>query len=332
MASRTPFDEASFRMIDVGAKRVTRRTALATGWIALPDEAYARLRDRSLPKGDAMALAEIAGVLGAKAAAQVIPMCHPLPLDQVRVAVRLSDDDHRAHVYAQAVTRATTGVEMEALAAVNAALLTIWDLCKAIDPDLEIGGIRLLEKTGGKSGRWLAADNRPDWLSAPEAAAPLAGRRAAVVVLSDRAAAGEREDRSGPTLHALVTSAGADCPPPVVLPDDPAALMRTLRALVAEAAPDLILTSGGTGLGPRDTTPEVVASLCDRQIPGLAELLRQDGAVFTRASWLSRAVSGLIGTSLVVTLPGSPKAVREGWEALAPILPHALRMIAGEGH
>lgn len=335
MTDRTPiapaFDGAAFRMIDVGAKRVTRRAALAVGWISMSEEAFVKLRDGTLSKGDALALAEIAGISGAKAAAQTIPLCHPLPLDRVGVVFRLDETERRAYAYCQAVAHARTGVEMEALAGVNAALLTVWDLCKATDPALEIGGVRLLEKSGGKSGRWITPYDAPDWL-ATETPAPLTGRRIAVVVLSDRASTGVCKDISGPLLKELAEAAGAEVEGPIVIPDDPDTLSGTLRSLVGEDAPHAILTSGGTGLGPRDRTPDVVASLCDRMAPGIGELLRQDGANFVASAWLSRSVAGMIGGTLVVTLPGSPRAVKQGWEALLSLLPHALDMIAGGGH
>jgi len=333
LTNRTPpdFDAAAFRMIDVGSKRVTRRSALTTGWISMSAVAFEKVREGTLPKGDALALAEIAGVAGAKAAAATIPMCHPLPLDQVRVAFRLEEEKRRVHAYCQAVAHAKTGVEMEALAGVNAALLTIWDLVKGTDPALEIGGVRLLEKTGGKSGHWITPNDAPEWL-VNEADKPLAGRSGVIVVLSDRAAFGGYEDRSGPLLTTLLTEAGAEVAAPIVIPDDPERLAGVLRALVADRAPDIILTSGGTGLGPRDRTPETVATLCDRLAPGIGELLRQDGAHFTANAWLSRSLAGLMGRTLVVTLPGSPKAVQEAWDVLVPLLEHALAMMAGGGH
>jgi len=322
------FPASAFRMIDVGGKRTTRRTALAVGWIRVAPAAFAGLRDKTLAKGDASALAEVAGVLGAKATASIIPLCHPLPLDQVAVSVRLEDAAHRAWVFARAVARGVTGVEMEALAAVNAALLTIWDLCKATDPAMEIGGVRLLEKTGGKSGRWLTPIDPPEWL-AGEPPSPLAGRRAMVIVLSDRAAAGVYEDRSGPVLRDALLALGAEVTEVRVIPDSPEELA---TALSPGGLPDLVLTCGGTGLGPRDHTPDTLSRLFDRPAPGFGELLRSDGANFTSSSWLSRSTAGLIGRTLVVALAGSPKAAREGWEALSTVIPHALRMIAGEGH
>jgi len=323
------FTASAFRMIDVGGKRTTRRTALAVGWIRVAPVAFAGLRDKTLSKGDASALAEIAGVMGAKATATIIPLCHPLPLDQVVVSIRLDEATGRAWVFARAIARGVTGVEMEALSAVNAALLTIWDLCKAIDPAMEIGGVRLLEKTGGKSGRWLTPIDPPEWLAGEAAPAPLAGRRALVIVLSDRAAGGVYEDRSGPVLRDALLALGAEVTAVRVIPDSPEEL--TL-ALSPEGLPDLVLTCGGTGLGPRDHTPDTLSRLFDRPAPGFGELLRSDGANFTPSSWLSRSTAGLIGNTLVVALAGSPKAAREGWEALSTVIPHALRMIAGGGH
>lgn len=323
------FQASAFRMIDVGGKRTTRRTALAQGWIRLAPAAFVALRDKTLSKGDAQALAEIAGVLGAKATSAIVPLCHPLPLDQVAVSVRLEEETNRVWVFARAIARGVTGVEMEALTAVDAALLTVWDLCKATDPAMEIGGVRLLEKTGGKSGRWLTPVDPPDWLVGEASPAPLAGRRARVIVLSDRAAAGVYADRSGPVLFEALTTLGADVEPVSVIPDSPDALT---AALARDGLPDLVLTCGGTGLGPRDHTPDTLARLFDRPAPGFGELLRSDGANFTPSSWLSRSTAGLIGKTLIVALAGSPKAAREGWEALATVIPHALRMIEGGGH
>lgn len=323
------FSAAAFRMIDVGRKRTTRRIALATGWIRLSPAALAAVRDKTLVKGDASALAEIAGVAGAKATSTLLPLCHPLALDQVSVATRLDEAASRVWVFCRVIARGVTGVEMEALSGVNAALLAIWDLCKSTDPAMEIGGVRLLEKLGGKSGRWLTPVDPPDWLVGEAVAAPLAGRSAWVVTLSDRAAAGVYEDRSGAVLRDALIEAGAGPVATRVISDEPSELVAVLRS---GDLPDLILTCGGTGLGPRDGAPDTLAPLFDRAAPGIGELLRADGATFTPSSWLSRATAGLIGRTLVVALAGSPKAAREGWEALSTVLPHALRMIAGEGH
>jgi len=145
-------------MIDVGDKAITRRVAVATGRIRMNQDTFAMVRDGTLPKGDPLRLAEVAGVLAAKKTPEIIPLCHPLGLDQVRVAFRLDETSCAVTAFCQASTSARTGVEMEALAGVNGALLTIWDLAKQVQADLAIDGVRLLLKTGGKSGRYEHSD------------------------------------------------------------------------------------------------------------------------------------------------------------------------------
>jgi molybdenum cofactor biosynthesis protein MoaC len=147
-----------YRMADVGGKAVTRRRAVATGRIRVGGEVFARLQRGPLPKGDPLRLAEVAGIMAAKRTPDLLPLCHPLTLDHVAVVCRPDASEQAVEVFAAVVTSARTGVEMEALAAVNAALLTIWDLAK---PALAIDGIRLLLKEGGKSGRWEHPDGLP---------------------------------------------------------------------------------------------------------------------------------------------------------------------------
>jgi cyclic pyranopterin monophosphate synthase len=144
-----------YRMVDVGGKKVTRRRAVAGGCIRMNAETFAMVRDGTLPKGDPLRLAEVAGVLAAKQVPNIIPLCHPLGLDHVGVVFRLDESLPGVEVFCQASTSARTGVEMEALAGVNGALLTIWDLAKQVQADLVIDNVRLLLKEGGKSGRWI---------------------------------------------------------------------------------------------------------------------------------------------------------------------------------
>ncbi|MDZ7801066.1 MAG: cyclic pyranopterin monophosphate synthase MoaC [Trueperaceae bacterium] len=152
---------SGYTMIDVGGKAVTRRRALACGRIDLGQGAYPLVRDGKLPKGDALSLAEVAGILAAKKVDQLIPLCHPLGLDQVALAFDPDDEALAVTVFCQVVTSGRTGVEMEALAGVNLALLTIWDLSKPIEAALGIGGVRLLKKEGGTSGTWVHPDGLP---------------------------------------------------------------------------------------------------------------------------------------------------------------------------
>ena len=147
-----------FSMADVAAKPVTYRLALAGGKITVGEEAFNLLRDRALPKGDALALAEFAGIQAAKQTPSLIPLCHPISLNRVAIHTRLKQDEYAVEVFAVAEINAQTGVEMEALCGLNIALLTIWDLTKPINAALEISDIRLLYKSGGKRGDWVHPD------------------------------------------------------------------------------------------------------------------------------------------------------------------------------
>ena len=155
MTNLTHLDETgAAHMVDVSGKAVTAREAVATGRITMSTEAAAAIRDGTALKGDVLAVARIAGIMAAKKTAELIPLCHPLPL--TRVAIDLVVDETGVTATATAATDAKTGVEMEALTAVSVTLLTIYDMAKAIDKAMTITGISLLSKTGGKSGDWKA--------------------------------------------------------------------------------------------------------------------------------------------------------------------------------
>ncbi|MFV0624945.1 cyclic pyranopterin monophosphate synthase MoaC [Sphingomonas sp. ac-8] len=144
------------RMVDVGAKAVTARQATATGRIAMSAEALAAIRDGLVKKGDVLAVARVAGIMAAKRTSDLIPLCHPLPL--TRVALDLAIEGDGIAATATCATEGKTGVEMEALTAVSVALLTVYDMAKALDRGMAVEGVRLLAKSGGKSGTWRAED------------------------------------------------------------------------------------------------------------------------------------------------------------------------------
>lgn len=139
-------------MVDVSDKRETERTAVARGRVVLGQDAFARVRDQTLAKGDVISVAQVAGIMGSKETSRLIPLCHPVRLQRVEVDITLDDDHHALRVQAFAKSSGKTGVEMEALTAVSVACLTIYDMCKAITKDLVIDDIHLLAKTGGQSG------------------------------------------------------------------------------------------------------------------------------------------------------------------------------------
>lgn len=320
----------TFQMINVGGKPTTHRVAVACGEIVVGREAFELIRDKKLPKGDVLTLAEVAGIMGAKQASQVIPLCHPMGLDHVKVQFELDETTASVHVFCTAATHAKTGVEMEAIAGVNAALLTVWDLSKMINADLEMRSIKLLGKKGGKSGVWLNPAGVPDWvqdLIAPPLAQNLNGLNIAIVTLSDRAAAGVYDDLSGALMADILSAAGANIAHKVVLPDDGDELRLKLIELAAQPNIHAIITTGGTGVSSRDITPEIVNGLAERTIPGIGELLRQFGAQFTPFSWASRSTAAIVNKTLIITLPGSPKAVKEGLDCLIPLIPHFVKTI-----
>ena len=168
MTELTHFNAAGeAHMVDVGAKAVIHRIAVTEGWIAMQPQTLAMIVRGDHKKGDVLGIARIAGIMASKRAADLIPLCHPLPLTHVSIDLTPLPERCRVHCACRCETQHVTGVEMEALTATQVALLTIYDMCKAMDRGMEIGGVRLLEKAGGRSGRFVA----PSDLSAPAAAA-----------------------------------------------------------------------------------------------------------------------------------------------------------------
>ena len=325
---------AAFHMADVRDKRITRRRAVAVGELLAGELAYPMIIERRLPKGDTLVMAEIAGLQGAKMASALMPLCHPLPLELVRVHCAPVPERHAIRVWCECASEARTGVEMEALAGVNAALLTLYDLTKPVEPALEISGVRLLFKEGGKRGVWIhpqGMDAQETERFAPRAPLQLHGARSAVLTLSDRAADGIYEDRSGPVLVQGLQELGAEIVQVELLADGIEPLASRLRALAADGV-QLCLCTGGTGLGPRDLTPEALQSLGGRRVDGLAQMLRALSAQHTPMAWLSRAEVVQLDGMLVFALPGSPRAAAQCLEMLAPLLGHALAMGTGGGH
>ncbi|WP_244754343.1 bifunctional molybdenum cofactor biosynthesis protein MoaC/MoaB [Rhodanobacter sp. B2A1Ga4] len=330
---RAPLQNGTFHMADVRRKRITARRAVAVGELSA-GSAYDDIVERRLPKGDAIAMAEIAGLQGAKNASQLMPLCHPLPLEYIELRCEPVPERQAIRVYCEVATFARTGVEMEALAGVSAALLTLYDLTKPVQPALSMGSVRLLFKEGGKKGLWFHPEGMSDAEREhyrPREPARLEGVPASVITLSDRASRGDCEDTSGPLLVERLRALGADIGPAELRPDEPEPLAARLRELAASGM-RLVLCTGGTGLGPRDRTPEALALAADRHVAGIGELFRSESSQHTPLAWLSRADAVLVGETLVIALPGSAKAVAQGMDILAPILAHALDMVAGGGH
>jgi cyclic pyranopterin phosphate synthase len=330
--SRPSEGESRFSMVDVGEKPETSRRALARGEIRMSAEAFTRVMGRNLSKGDALLLSEMAAIQAAKKTSEWIPLCHPLLLDRVKVSCAGDAGTNSVIITAEVLGKGKTGFEMEALTAVSAGLLCIHDLVKSIDPCAEIGSISLVEKEGGKSGLWVnptfSAKDSARTMHTPD----LIGVECAILTISDRVSAGLAEDRSGVAIREFLASRGAKCGEFRVLPDEKETIVESLREFAGNGRIELCFLTGGTGLGPRDLTPEALAAACDRIVPGIGEKLRAEGARFTSRSWLSRSTAGLMGKMLIIALPGSLSAVQEGLQILESLLPHALHIARGGDH
>src|SRR6478672_8819474 len=321
------------RMVDVSDKPSTARRAVAEALVAVSAETMSMVIDGGGAKGDVLGVAELAGVMGGKRTSELIPLCHPLALTDLVVAVTPDRAAGVLRVRAEAATTGPTGVEMEALTAASVAALTIYDMVKSVERGVEIRSVRLVSKTGGKSGEWhrptdsapAVTDRRPR--PGARAAGRIGGeRRALVLTASDRSAEGSREDASGEALAVRLAGLGFAVDRQVVA-DDRAEIARRLRD--AAAGHELVVTTGGTGLTPRDVTPQATLDVVDYEVPGLAEAMRADGRLHTPFAALSRSVVGVRGRTLIVNTPGSPKAAMESLDAIVPVLDHALETLAG---
>ncbi|MBZ0186311.1 MAG: bifunctional molybdenum cofactor biosynthesis protein MoaC/MoaB, partial [Candidatus Obscuribacterales bacterium] len=244
-----------------------------------------------------------------------IPYCHQLPLDFVGVEFELDEDSVTIETTIKVTHK--TGVEMEALVSASTAALTIYDMVKMLDDFAEIEGISLIEKTGGKS------DFKPNLKRKV---------KAAVIVLSDSVAAGNAKDKSGKLIIERLKEAGVEDPEYLILPDNQEELLKSLRNYTDQLDFDLILTTGGTGMGPRDQTPEALTRLFDRSLPGVAEAIRAHGQQKNPYAMLSRAVAGLRNKTILVSMPGSTGAVSDALDLILPHILHGLSMLAGQGH
>lgn len=324
-------------MIDVSDKAESKRRAVASGRITMAESTVTLIRNGAMKKGDVLKLAEVAGIMAAKNTPLLLPLCHPLSLEAVYVNCEITSHD-TVTVRCEAITTGKTGVEMEALCGVNAALLCIYDLAKAQDPVISISDVHLEKKEGGKSGVWINPKYGDENHSVSGNKKSFGekvfnGIRFAVITASDRASKGLSDDVSGPLLQSWLLSEGAESIENVkVLPDDRDTIKNHIQYVIKEYKPELIVTTGGTGLGPRDVTPEAIAKLDPKVISGVGELLRSSGSIFTKSAWLSRSAAYLVDSTIIVTLPGSPKACEQAKPELAKTIPHAIRMIRGEGH
>lgn len=302
-------------MRDISSKVKTLRTASATATLLIHHTAIKLLRDQQLPKGDPLPVAKVAAIQAAKNTSLLIPYCHPLPIDFADCRFEVGDNYIRIETEVKAIHK--TGVEMEALTAASMAALTIYDMLKMVDESIRITEIKLLDKKGGKSN-----------FKSPD----LSLLKAAVLVLSDTRSSGKGVDTSGQLIKEYLMNDGVSIVDMRIIPDDPSMIEETLLLYSDTLKLDLVLTTGGTGIGPRDNTVEVMQRIIEKEIFGISEAMRSYGQERTPFAMFSRGKAGIRGKTLIVNFPGSTKGVKEALAALFPAIYHTFKMLKGEGH
>lgn len=303
-------------MVDITHKQCTLRKGIATASVVTSSETTIEaIKTGQVPKGNVYEFARAATLLAIKKTSDIIPDCHPLPIEYAAVDFQIEGLSIVITVTVHTIYK--TGVEVEAMHGASVAALVLYDMLKPIDKNVEIGSIRLLHKSGGKSDHTHAAKNR--------------SIRAAVVVCSDSVFSGEKQDRSGLLLEELLEEQGIDVIKFEVVPDDIAAIQDQLRAS-QQAGVDILVYTGGTGVSDRDVTPEAVLPLLTKQLPGVMEIARQYGQQFVQTAMLSRAVAGFADGMLVLTFPGSTNAVKENMKVLFPQILHVFPIKNNQGH
>jgi len=302
-------------MVPITHKSTTLRKAIAQAIVRVSKpETILAIRNRTVPKGEVLECARVAGLFAAKRTADMIPDCHPLPIEFTAVRYELGELEIQIQVEIHTIYK--TGVEVEAMHAASVVALTMYDMLKPIDKGVSIEQIKLLEKKGGKSDRNAALGQ---------------ARRAAILVCSDTLAAGQGQDRSGEVIREKLVQLGITVAEKRIVSDEVTAIQAAARDFVAQGV-DLLLVTGGTGLSPRDVTPEALEPLLDRRIPGVEEAIRAYGQQRLATAMLSRSLAGQIGKILVLALPGSPSGAAEGMDAVFPALLHAFSVLEGARH
>lgn len=302
-------------MVDITHKNTTLRTAIAQAIVKVSSaETIDAIVNNKVPKGNVFEMAKTAGLFAVKKTSDIIPDCHPLPVEYTHVSYEVSNLEIKILMEVKTIYR--TGVEVEAMHGVSVVALTMYDMLKPIDKGIEIGSIKLVSKKGGKS------DYRDRYKESI---------KAAVFVCSDSIHAGVKEDKAGKIIQEKLSSYGVETINYKVVPDEIDVIQAAALGEVAKLT-DLILFTGGTGLSPRDVTPEAITPILDREIPGIAEAARNYGQERMSYAMLSRSIAGTKDESLILTLPGSTGGATETMDALFPAVLHSFRIFKGARH
>ena len=302
-------------MVEITHKSSSLRIATAEAIVLVSkQETIDAVVNKTVPKGDVFEMAKTAGLFAVKKTSDMIPDCHPLPVEYTKVSYRIEGLKIFIEVDVKCIYR--TGVEVEAMHGASVVALTMYDMLKPIDKGIEIQNIRLLNKKGGKS----------DWKDKfPK------GLKATVVVCSDTISKGVKEDKAGKAIIEKLLSCGVEIKDYIIVADEKEEIQHVLLNEV-QLKTDLLIYTGGTGLSVRDVTPESIRPLLDREIPGIAEAMRNYGQERTPLSMLSRSLAGVKENTLVLALPGSTKGASESMDAIFPYVLHLYKIFKGATH
>jgi molybdenum cofactor biosynthesis protein MoaC len=305
-------------MIQITHKSSSLRKAVAQAVVSVSKETTMEaVIQRRVPKGDVLEFARVAGLFAVKKTSEMIPDCHPLPIEYTQVSYELSALEIRISVEVHTVYK--TGVEVEAMHGASVVALTLYDMLKPIDKGIEISNIRLISKMGGKSDALKLSLQKI-----------MSERKAVVVVCSDSVSRGLVEDKAGIQVQQRLHELGLQVLSVVVIPDQVEGIQRAVHEFAKQV--DLILFVGGTGLSHRDVTPEAVRPLFTREIEGIMESARRYGQDRMPFAMLSRGVAGMVNETLVITMPGSTKGAMETMDALFPSVMHVFAVKDGQKH
>ena len=302
-------------MVNITHKSSTLRIAVATGIVKVSkQETIDAIKNKLVPKGDIFEFSRAAGLLACKKTYEVVPDCHPLPIEYTSIKHEIQGLSIKIEVEIHTVYK--TGVEVEAMHGVMITALTMYDMLKPIDDNVEILNIQLAEKKGGKSDIKYAY---PETL------------KIAVITCSDSISNGLGVDKSGEIVVENLKKHHLTVANKKVIADDYDTIQKEAKQLINDGY-QLILFTGGTGLSMRDVTPDAIRPLIERDVPGVMEAARDYGQQRTPYAMLSRGIAGFAGESLIITLPGSPKGAEETMQAIFPYILHVFRVKEGVKH